>query len=154
MSNSPKYTVVELSNERAMARRAEQQRRAAALRDREARRVAEYQRLSAERARRALEAERAVIAARLAEAGAMVADLTDHPSAVLASDARALSAALAGLRERISTATDLAACLREAENLRARALELRGREREARRAAEFQRLSAERAGRGSTASAP
>ena len=145
MSNSPKYTVVELSYERVMASQAEQQRRAAALREREARRVAEFQRLRAERARQALEAERAMIAARLAEVSAMVADLTDHPFAALADDARAVTAALAGLRERISTATDLAACLREAENLRTRALELRGREREARRAAEFQRLSAKRA---------
>ena len=59
----------------------------------------------------------------------MVTDLAAGASGALADDTRALSAALAGLRERISTATDLAACLREAENLRGRALELRARER-------------------------
>ncbi len=147
MSNSPKYTVIDLSFELSAAARAEQQRRAAALRERQARRAAELQRLRAERARRALEASRAVTSARLDEIAPMLAGLADHPSAALASDARALAADLADLRGRISTVTDQDACLREAERLRARALELRTREREARRAAEFQRLSAERAQR-------
>ena len=147
MSNSPKYTVIDLSFELSAAARAEQQRRAAALRERQARRAAELQRLRAERAQRALEARRDVISARLAEVAPMITGLADHPSAALASDARALAADLAGLRGRLGSATNLEACLREAERLRTRALELRTREREARRAAEFQRLSAERAER-------
>jgi bacterioferritin-associated ferredoxin len=147
MSSSPKYTVIDLSSELSAAARAEQRRRAAALRERQAQRAAELQRLRAERARRALEARRDVVSARLAEIIPMITGLADHPSAALAGDARALAADLADIRARLGTATNLEACLREAERLRTRAVELRARERETRRAAEFQRLSAERAQR-------
>jgi hypothetical protein len=147
MSNSPKYTVIDRSYELAAAARAEQQRRAAALAARQAQRAAELKQLRAERARRALEERRGVVSARLAEITPMIAGLTDHPFAALAGDARALAADLADLRGRLVTATNMEACLREAERLRTRAVELRVRERETRRAAEFQRLSAERAKR-------
>ncbi|HUA29530.1 MAG TPA: hypothetical protein VMC03_11650 [Streptosporangiaceae bacterium] len=145
MSGSPKYTVIDLSAELMMIDRAQQQRRAAARREREARRAAEYRRLRQERARRALAAQRAVISARLSEVDEMVTDLSAVASGPLAGDARALSADLASLREQIAAATDLGSCQRTAEGLRARALGLRPRLREARRAAKFRSVSANRA---------
>jgi hypothetical protein len=127
VSNSPKFSIIELSFDLAAADRAGRQRRAAASHEREAQRAAEFQRRSADRAQRAAGRERAAVSARLDEVSAMVTAVPDGAPGMLARDAQALAADIAGLQERIRTGGDLTACLREAESLRGRALGLGGR---------------------------
>jgi hypothetical protein len=124
VSNSPKFTIIELSVDLAAAERAGRQRRATASRERQAQRAAEFQRRSADRAQRAAERERAAVSARLDEVRAMVTAVPDGAPATLARDTQALVADIAGLQRRISADGDLKACLRETESLRGRALGL------------------------------
>jgi hypothetical protein len=128
MSNSPKYTVIDLAAERTAAERAAAVRRAAARRERQQRRDEEFRRLRTDRAGRAAERERAVIIARLDAVSALVA-AAPAGDAAAAGEASALTAEIAALRGSTGSAsgTGLTGCLRDAERLRDRALALSGR---------------------------
>lgn len=128
MSNSPKYTIIDLAAGLTAAEQAAAARRAAARRARQQRRDEEFRRLSASRAERAAEEERAVIAARLGTVSALVATVPADGAAG-AAEASALTAEIAALRIATGSATGarLTGCLRDAERLRDRALALSAR---------------------------
>jgi hypothetical protein len=118
MSNSPKFTVIDLTADMIAAERAAAARRAAARRERQQHRDAAFQRLRAERAERSVADGRAAITARLAAVGAMTAAAPGDR------EMAAVAAEVAAVRGRVASAAagDLAGYRRDTERLHEQAV--------------------------------
>jgi hypothetical protein len=128
MSSSPKFTVIDLAADLIAAERAGVAARAQARRERQQRRDEEFARLRAERAGRATEDERSIIAARLTVVSAVLGAVPVG-NAASAGAVAALAAQVAELRAGLASAAGnaLADCLSDAERLRDRAVALSAR---------------------------